>query len=286
MTAGDELIDAITSLCVLFCAIVELALNPPIGPMFKGLNRNLSWHDFHPGWRFVYAVQSMSELVSTDASRISEWLANPDVFQDEICDRLGWPRRLAMLQELGKFADGNFDSISYGYTTTDSNRLVPRIYHVILGLARTCAWLPRVVVGPRSMEAWRRGKAKSDLIRSALSPELLADQSVTVNYQTGRCMWAVHEKFTDQKMVDLLLIEREREALLEQLVRPLELAYTITSYFFYLHILRMAIIGSAGCPVGNLMLNLVCSERCTCRKSVDDACKQLVDSVWELWIYR
>ncbi|MFZ4795818.1 MAG: hypothetical protein ACOYLN_16985, partial [Blastocatellia bacterium] len=279
--------DTVHQIPLMFCSLVELALSSPIGPAFSTINRGLRWHDLHPGWRFVRAVGVMGELLKSDNNARFAWLADPERLQDQVCDRLEWPKRATMGLCLINWVGCSLPGMLQQHTPTDVNRLRTRSLHVALGLERTCAWIPRFSLNQELSSPWVAGEVRTRILRSSWSAEwqdqLKMEQSISVHHRTGRCIWEVHH-FPEAHSP--LLGQDDYRAFLEMLSRPLSLAEAVETEFFHLEVLRMLIFGSDKVPLAQALLDAVCGDECPTRRDVAAACERLIDSVWRYHIHR
>jgi hypothetical protein len=277
--------DTVQRVSLLFFSLVELALSTPIGPAFSAVNRGLHWHDLHPGWRFVRALGVMRELLEFDNDARFLWLSDCDRLQDQVCNTLGWPTRLVMGERLVNWVAYSLPEVLRQHTAADVIRLRARSLHVALGLARTCAWLPRVVFN-KAHGIWEAGEERSRRLRSSWSTEwqhqLGTDQSISVHHRTGRCIWEVHHFPQDRSSI---LCEADCRAFLDRLWRPQTLAEAIEAEFFHLEILRMLYFGSGDVSPVHALLDTVCGDDCLTRRDVAAACERLVKNVWRYQIY-
>lgn len=272
----------------LFCSLVELALSAPIGPAFITINQGLRWHDLHPGWRFVRAIGVMGELLESDGEARLAWLADPECLQDQVCDRLEWPKRAAMGVCLINWVRCSLPRMLQQHTPADVRRLRSRSLHVALGLERTCAWLPRVRLNKALAAPWVAGQERSNKLRSSWPDEwqiqLKLDQSISVYHRTGKCIWEVHQFFPEAP--SRFLDDASYKGLLDKLWRPLNLAEAVETEFFHLQVLRMLVFGTGDAAPACHLLDYVCGGECPIRGEVESACERLIDTVWREWIYR
>jgi hypothetical protein len=259
-------------LAYLFSALVELALNPPLGRWALDLVREheLNWVDLHPGWRFVRLLEWSSRYLAlrgTDA--LALWLVAPDAFITQASSDLAWPQPRDLSQVLWPRIDALIQQTGSA-VRTDHNRIRARSWHVAKGLLGhnrliPTVWLP--VAGPDDRDFARRCAAVLSTrahIMSAWPPEAATwmrfDQSVSVDWGSGNCIWSVQQVLESNDDLDRALEDDAScEDLLARAPRPLGLEEAISTEFFYLELLRMLMLGSDGAHPAELLADAIVS---------------------------
>jgi len=96
-----------------FLALCDVAGQTPLHPIFQPLcvdSGSMTWHDFHPGWRFLTACKAVKEVdplctAAEPDAMADEAVANYQAFTDALCQACGWPSSVALAQRGTRLAD-------------------------------------------------------------------------------------------------------------------------------------------------------------------------------------
>ncbi|MDQ0683666.1 hypothetical protein QFZ56_002629 [Streptomyces achromogenes] len=88
-----------------FLAVCDLASQTPMHPIFQPLcSSQMSWQDFHPGWRYLAACRAVNNLPplcgrsTNPVAMVDNAVANYRKFTDAISELYGWPTPSALAQ--------------------------------------------------------------------------------------------------------------------------------------------------------------------------------------------
>jgi len=108
-----------------FLNLIDLALMTPLAQPFHGVARELTWHDYHPGWRYAKLMIEFGRVLSAKVRKKTlddfiHWACyHPRTLANELCNRLKWPMRKELYDALRGWLDDGAGTFPYGWTWDD-----------------------------------------------------------------------------------------------------------------------------------------------------------------------
>ena len=85
----------------MFLVFCDLALSAPFRPAHKTEWRNVGWEDYHPGWRFVRAIEAVGRI---DRRGPIDWKTSYQQTTEQICGWLEWISPLRVFSDPRNFS--------------------------------------------------------------------------------------------------------------------------------------------------------------------------------------
>jgi hypothetical protein len=112
---------------ILFCNIINIALMNPLSEPFQIPGFQLSWYDYHPGWRFVQLLYQLEILIEESIKQgkslndfAQESFLHPSTLSDNLCERLYWPNRIQLYNSLKNWIESGAGTFPYDWENSSS----------------------------------------------------------------------------------------------------------------------------------------------------------------------
>lgn len=290
----------------LFCVLVDLALQSPIGSWFRTLGTQLAWHDVHPGWRFLRILQVVDAERRAAAKKrhgarqlLAQMIENPLTLRDQISGRLRWPTSEQMKDALSSWLSETDAHERFCGNPFETSFARARMLAAMFGLERQGGWVDLTLGRNQLTERFSRQKPFGTRQRDQALPEEVTrtwslEKGIVIDRRRGVCVGGpgglrVEDGNTvfrfDPSTMTFDWHGGRHNTLLANTRSDMTLADAILGLPFHHEVLQMAVWGSGGNDAADFLAKKLCSDQAASWSDVRQACHTLVDKVQEKYIW-